>query len=423
MTKARPHGLARTLAAALVLAALAATGRGARAFDGPAGAGATISNRAEATYTDAEGTGFSTVSTTVTLTVLTVAAVTVTPDETESSANVSPNERVARLFRVCNTGNTPDFYTITSSEASAPAAVFSLHYDSDASGTLTPSDREIVLGATMSPRVAVGQCVGVVAEVNTNGGRAGDRFDVRINARSSVTDAVNAGVEDAGTIVNVYGNGARLSSPADPALPPVKLVDGHERVTTSPGQPLDYTVAFRNSGDVPARGVLLRDDLPDGLEYVADTLRLNGRSLTDAADADEGSFAGRRIEVRAVQLAVGELVEVAFRARVKASVAHGVGLVNTAVIGADNAPAISSTSATTVVDPFGVVYQGRSAGTPVAGAHVSLLADSASGAALQLASGSGSDPNTENVNPFGADSAGRFSFVLAPAQLGTAEQP
>jgi large repetitive protein len=423
MTRARPHSLARLLAAVL-FAALAATGRGALAFDGPtAGAGDTISNRAEATYTDAEGTGFATVSTTVTLTVLKVAAVTVTPDETEPSANVSPNERVTRLFRVCNTGNTPDFYTITSAEASAPAALVSLHFDSDASGTLDTSDREIAVGATMSPRVNVGQCLVVIAEVDTNGGRAGDRFDLRINARSSVTDAVNAGVEDAGAIINTYGAGPRFTSPADPALPPVKLVDGHDHVTTAPGQPLDYTIAFRNSGDVTAHGVVLRDDMPDGLEYVADTLRLNGRPVTDAADTDEGSLTGRRIEVRVAQMNVGDLIEVAFRARVAASVAHGKGIVNTAVVGAENVSAASSTAATVVVNPFGVVYQGRSAGAPVPGARVSLLADSTSGAAITLDNNSGSEPNTENANPFGSDGAGRFSFVLSNAQLGTSQTP
>src|SRR3712207_7641792 len=52
----------------------------------------TISNRAEATYADESGQEFMTVSQTVSVTVSTVAAVTVTPDETESSANVSPGE-------------------------------------------------------------------------------------------------------------------------------------------------------------------------------------------------------------------------------------------------------------------------------------------------------------------------------------------
>jgi uncharacterized repeat protein (TIGR01451 family) len=373
MSNARPRPLFRAIALTLVVAALAAAGRGAAARDGGAGAGVTISNRAEATYADESGQEFLTVSPTVTVTVSTVAAVTVTPDETEPSANVSPGERVTRLFRVCNTGNTPDFYTIVSAEASAPAALVSLHFDADGSGTLDSGDRPVTLDSTMSPRLARGQCVGVLAVVDANAGRVGDQFTVRIVARSSVADALNSGAQDAGTIVNTYGNGARLSSPASPELPPVKMVDGHESVTTSPGQVLSYTVSFRNSGDTTARNVRLQDDLPEGLDYVAATLRLGGRALTDAADADEGSVVRRRVELALAQVAVGEVVELSFQARVSQTVTHGAGLVNTAVTAADNAPAITSTSATAVASPFGVVYQGRSSGTPVPAARVSLF--------------------------------------------------
>jgi uncharacterized repeat protein (TIGR01451 family) len=424
MTNARPLSLVRLFALVLVVA-IAATGRVAAAPDGAEGAGVSISNRAEATYTDADGTSFSTVSPVVTITVLTVASVTVTPDETEASANVSPNERVTRLFRVCDTGNTADFYTLTSAEVTAPAALVSLHFDVDGSGTLSGADTLITLDSTMSPRLARGQCVGVIAIVDTNGGHAGEQFTVRIVARSSVADALNAGAQDVGTIINVYGNGARLTSITDPGLPPVKLVEGKEQVTTSPGQALTYTISFRNSGDVVARNMLLRDDLPEGLDYVAGTLRLGNRALTDAEDADEGSVVGRRIALRVSQLAVGEMVEVAFGARVAQGVTHGAGLVNNAVLAAENAPAISSTSATAIISPFGVVYQGRSSGTPVPGARVSLFADSSTGAlvALGAGQGAGSDPNLDNANPFMADAAGRWSFVLAPAQLGTTTAP
>ncbi|HYH86025.1 MAG TPA: hypothetical protein VEX60_11275, partial [Pyrinomonadaceae bacterium] len=423
MTNARPRSLACAFALLLVTALLAGE-RGALARDG-AEAGVTISNRAEATYTDADGTSFGTVSPTITLTVLTVAAVTVTPDETEASASVAPNERITRLFRVCNTGNTPDFYTVNSTDVSAPAALVSLHFDADASGTLTSSDREITLGATMSPRLARGQCVGVIATVDTNAGQPGQQLSISIVAHSSVADAVNAGAQDAGTIINVFGNGARISSPADPQLPPVKLVDGRESVTTAPGRTLGYTISFRNSGDISARNVVMRDDLPEGLEYVAGSLRLGTRNLTDADDADEGSFANanRRIEVRLAQVAVGEQVEVAFQARVAVGVAHGAGIVNTSVTGAENAPAVSSTTATAIVNPFGIVYQGRSAGTPVPGARVALLADSNGDAFVPLGAGVGSDPNDANVNPFAADGQGRWSFVLAPAQIGTPQSP
>jgi uncharacterized repeat protein (TIGR01451 family) len=425
MTNARPNILLRALALAVAFAALVAGGPGAFARDEAVGAGVTISNTAEATYTDADGTGFRTVSPTVTVTVSTVASVNVTPDETEASANVSPNERVTRLFRVCNTGNTPDFYTITKAEVSAPAALVSLHFDTDGSGTLDPSDRPVTLDSTMSPRLVRGQCVGVLALVDVNTGALGEQFTIRIVARSSVADALNAGAQDAGTIVNAYGNGARISSPADPGLPPVKLVEGRESVTTSPGQVLSYVIGFRNSGDTVARNVRLRDELPAGLNYVNGSLRLGGRALTDQEDADEGSFVGRSVEVRLAQVAIGETVEVGFQARASQGLAHGSGIVNTAVVGADNAPNVSSTSATAVASPFGIVYQGRSAGAPIPGARVSLFADSATGALVPLGGGAdaGLEPNLENSNPFAADTAGRWSFVLQSAQLGTPASP
>ncbi|MFL6256602.1 MAG: hypothetical protein ACJ74T_16475, partial [Pyrinomonadaceae bacterium] len=425
MTNARPHILLRAFALLLALAALTAGARVAAAREGGVGAGVVISNRAEATYADETGQEFATISPTVSVTVSTVAAVTVTPDETEPSATVSPNERVTRLFRVCNTGNTPDFYTIAAAEVSAPAALVSLSFDLDGSGTLDANDRPITLDSTMSPRLARGQCVGVLTVVDVNAGRLGEQFTIRIVARSSVADALNAGAQDAGTIVNAYGNGARLTAPSDPSLPPVKLVEGRESVTTSPGQALSYTITFRNSGDTAARNVALRDDLPEGLEYVAGTLRLNGRALSDASDADEGSVVGRRVELRVAQFAVGEILEVALQARVTHAVPHGTGIVNTASVAADNAPSVSSTSATAVASPFGVVYQGRSAGTPIPGAHVSLVADTTSGTLVTLGAGPGAglDPNNDNANPFASDAAGRWSFLLANAQLGTSQTP
>ena len=174
MINARPHILLRAFALLFAFAALAAGGRDAGAREGNVGAGVTISNQAEATYADETGQEFKTVSPTVTVTVSTVAAVTVTPDETEPSANVSPNERATRLFRVCNTGNTPDFYTITAAEVSAPAALVSLHFDVDGSGTLTAADLPVTLDATMSPRLARRQCVGVLAVLDVGRGSAGD---------------------------------------------------------------------------------------------------------------------------------------------------------------------------------------------------------------------------------------------------------
>jgi uncharacterized repeat protein (TIGR01451 family) len=396
----------------------------ARVPDDPTEAGAVLTNRAEASYTDDTGASFSTVSSTVTITVLAVSTLNVTPDETDPSASVAPNERVTRLFSICNTGNTPDLYTITRAEASAPATLTSLHFDVDGNGTLGDSDSLIQIGASLSPRLAPGRCVGVLAVVETGNVAPNSHLTINITARSNVTQSVNGLAENDGTIINAVGNGARLTDPANPNLPPLKLVEGHERISTSPGQVLTYTISFRNSGDVAARRVSIVDELPAALEYVPGTLHLAGRSLTDADDADEGHIAGHRLELRLASLAPAEVVQITFSARVTGQIASGTGAVNSAQLSAENAPAVDSSSTVAVVDPFGTVYSGRSGGSePIGGALLTIFKDQPNGTALSLNSGTGFTPNEANDNPFTTDGSGHFGFMLAPGQTGTPAAP
>ncbi|MCA1817161.1 MAG: DUF11 domain-containing protein, partial [Acidobacteria bacterium] len=186
------------------------------------------------------------------------------------------------------------------------------------------------------------------------------------------------------------------------------------------------TISFRNRGSVTARNVLAADDLPAGLEYVAGSLRLGARSLTDAADSDEGQLANnsRRVEVRLAQVRADELVTISFRARVTGEAHSGEGAVNVAALTGDNVERTNSSAATAVVNPFGVVFAGRSGGsTTVAGARVSLLTAPATDSALATVPGIGFVPNAANDNPFTTPAGGTFGFALSPAQLGAAGAP
>ncbi|HLL13977.1 MAG TPA: hypothetical protein VK388_02755 [Pyrinomonadaceae bacterium] len=378
-----------------------------------------ISNRAEAIYADEDGNEFSTVSTTITVTVRPVSAVVVTPDETAPSAAVAPGERITRLFRVCNFGNTPDLYTITRAEVTAPAALVALYFDTDASGTLTDTDAPVTLNSTMSPRLAPRACVGVLAVVDVNGSAPQTQLAIRLNARSNVSATVNGTVEDTGTIINTVGERARLTDPNNSALPPSKLVNNQERVTTAPGQTLDYAISFRNNGSVVARRVLVADDLPAGLQYVPGSLRLGARSLTDAADADEGQAVSlRRFEVRIAEVQPNEVVTINFRAQVTGDIAPGTGAVNRATLSGENFDSGQTSIATAVVNPFGTVYAGRSGGAvTVGGARVTLVTDPTTRTPLPTTAGIGFTPNLSNDNPYTTAPGGLFSFALTPAQL------
>ncbi len=188
----------------------------ARAFEGPTGGGTIISNRAEASYHDDAGESFTTVSPTVTVTVLAVAAIVVTPDETAPSDTVSPREQVTRLFRVCNTGNNPDTFTLTHAAVTAPATLNALYFDNDGSGTLNAGDAKITLNETSSPQLAPAGCIGVLAVIDTNDVAAQSTITINITARSNAANAVNGRSEDTGTIINVVGQGPRFTDPGNP---------------------------------------------------------------------------------------------------------------------------------------------------------------------------------------------------------------
>jgi uncharacterized repeat protein (TIGR01451 family) len=418
MTRAL-HKLIGCIALALALT----VGAGARLQNGhaPTPADTVISNRAEATYIDETGTGYGTVSDTVTVTVLPVNALTVTPDETAPSAIVAPREHVTRIFTICNTGNTPDLYTITRANASTPAAITNIYFDNDASGTVTNGDTPVTVDVTLSQRVAPGTCLGVLVLVDVNDYAPNSLLTITLTARSNVTGGPGGLAQDDGTIINAVGTGARLTSPRDTELPPVKLVDNQQHVTAAPGQALPYTISFRNSGDVPARNVVVSDELPEGLSYVAGTLRLDGRALTDQADTDEGLVRPpRQLEVRLSEVAPEQIVNVSFQAQVTGQIPAGTGAINRAVISAANAQAAQTTDAIAIVDPVGTVYAGRSGGTlTISGAHVTLNTDEQAAVPLLTTPDIGFTPNARNDNPFVTQAGGHFNFALAPEQVST----
>jgi uncharacterized repeat protein (TIGR01451 family) len=403
------RGAAKLLALLLVIA----TTLTAHAGDGSADAGTQISNRAEATYADDAGASYATVSETIVVTVLAVATVVVTPDETASSDTVAPHDQVTRAFRVCNTGNNVDSFSITRFDLTAPATLSALYFDNDASSSVNDGDALITLNQTSSPQLPPHNCIGVLAVINTNDVAPQSSLTLTLTARSNATNAVNGRGEDVGTIINAVGLGARLTDPNDSNRGPSKLINGLAQTVVTRSSEFSYVIAFKNSGDTAARNVVIKDRIPSSIDYVPGSLQLNDRSVSDAVDNDEGSVQAGEINIQLARVNPGESNRISFRARMGAASPAGTGLVNTATLTADNAPQISSSRATAIVDPFGVVFAGRGGSTtPIAGARVEIATDQNNENLLALPSDNGFAPNEKNENPFVSDAQGHFSFVL-----------
>jgi trimeric autotransporter adhesin len=344
------HKFSRTVLALLVAFLCASLGTSrARVGGESTPAGTIITNRAEATYEGEAGTKYDTVSETVTFTVVPVATLTVSPKETSPSASVSPQEQVTRVFRICNTGNVANTYTIVDADVTDPAHLANLYFDNDGSGTLTPGDTQITVGSTASASVATGACLGVLAIVDTNNIPFASLLRIHLTARSNATGAANGNVQDDGTIINEVGKGPQFTNPSSAALPPLKEINNLSQAVVSRGNPFTYTVSFRNSGDVSARNVVLTDDLPAGVEYFPGSLHLEfnsvNKDLSDAQDTDEGSAQGNHVELRLAQVAPEQIVRFTFKARLSNGAPAAVGLINAARIAADNAAPTQSTSA------------------------------------------------------------------------------
>ncbi len=371
--------------------------------------GTEIFNRAEADYFDFHGNRLSTVSQTVVFIVRSVPRLTVSPDETEPTAIVGANERIVRIFRVCNTGNVADTYQIGNSNISSPSAISNLYFDIDDSGTISNADIPIVLNQTNSPNTIISGCFNVLADILTNNISVGSRLEIEITARSNTS----TDVRDVGTIINIVGRSAIFTSPTNPNLPPLKQVNQNASYVGTIGERVNYSIDFKNSGDVPADNSIFLDNLPNEVRYAPNSLRLDGRNLTDPPNDDEGTVTGHRIEIRfARPIVAGQIVRITFQAIIEGAIPGGQGIINTANVSATNAATATTNPAVIIVNPYGVVYSGTGGGNVVVpNARVAVYLDNQGENLATFAPNVGFEPNAENLNPFSSNDQGRFTFA------------
>lgn len=383
--------------------------------------GRVITNQAHASYNDPSGNNYQTSSTPISLTVTAVINLSVTPDDTQPTGVLIPNETATRIFRVCNTGNVADTYALTQTTITPPATISALYWDADNSGTLTPADTPITLNTTLSPSVLPSECLNILAIIATGTIKLDEVVTIGITAKSTV----DGNKTDPGTSINKGGDATKVSDPANPSLPPVKYVENKDQVTSTAGAVLNYSINFRNSGVTPAINVLLSDDLPRELDYIPGTLKVGTTSLTDAIDGDAGQVINnRRLEVKVASVAVNEVVSATFQAKLNSNTKPGVGVINTAIVAGDNiGTAIRTAKTTVVINPEGTVYAGYSGGSvPIAGAKVVVTTDQDGKTPLVLANG-GFAPNPNNENPFLSNPQGHFAFAFSPNQVGAPGAP
>jgi len=382
-------------------------------------AGTSLTNQAGVSHDTPGGSSATTLSNPVSLAIAAVSGIGVTPDDLVASGSVLPAAGIIRRFLVTNLGNQDGSFRVTALSVSAPASLSGVYFDLNGDSILDASDPPVTVGATASPPLAPGASLGVLVSYSAAGVPSGTQVVLALSAETLQPGSANGLASDSGTIRDLVGGGPLFIDPASAGQPPLKTVNGSRRVNASRGSDVLFEIAFANGGSAAATNVIVTDALASGLIYVAGSLQLDGAPLSDAADADAGEFASGTVSVRIPLVDPGEFHIVRFHCRIDPTLPAGLLLVNTGQVAADGVPAVTSSQAEVLEDPYGILFQAGS-GLSVDAAQVALFADASATLPCPIPAlpGTGAVPNLDNSNPYTTDSSGRYSFLPDASTLG-----
>jgi uncharacterized repeat protein (TIGR01451 family) len=291
----------------LSVAVVAALGAPLASHAAGTAAGTNIQNTAQVSYTVGSST-VTTSSNTSSVTVaeildavLTIAAPTVT---------VSPGASAEELvFTLTNTGNGTETFNLTALSAGVVGDDFdptlaspAIYFDTDNSGDFSGSDVAYNLGAN-NPVLAADASVRLIVVNNIPGTAAnGNRGRSQLTAAAATgtgapgTAFIGGGDGGVDAVAGTTGGDSVLFGEylvADVQLTAVKsqtIVDQFGGARPLPGARINYQVVVTPSGSGNATAAAFSDRVPTNTTYVGGSLRLNGASLSDGADADAGTF-------------------------------------------------------------------------------------------------------------------------------------
>lgn len=287
---------------ALAPLAIAAALITAPAHAGGVKAGTLIENTASATYDG--GAGPVTIpSNTITVKVDELLDVTVTSRDS-GPVSAAPGSAVL-TFELTNTGNGPEAFTLTANPAVAgndfDTTVNGIAVDTNGNGVYDPGVDQMLTGPATTAAIAADASLTVFVLVTIPGGVAdGDQSDVSLLAEA-VTGTGAPGTAFAGqgagggnAIVGSTGANATATGSLSVGITDVDLIksatvrDPFGGTGIVPGATITYAIRAEVRGSGSVSDLVVTDAAPADTTYVAGSLKLDGATLTDAADADAG---------------------------------------------------------------------------------------------------------------------------------------
>ena len=225
------------------------------------------------------------------------------------STLVTPGETGrALLFTVTNTGNGTETFSLAIDSAlggddfDPVPAVPAIYFDTDGSGDLTPADQAYVPGGN-DPVLAADAAVDIFLVNDIPGGATNGQVGFSELTATSTTGtgapgSVVGGGGDGGVDAVIGTSGGEAADQGEYVVSDVQVTfakiqavaDPFGGTEAVPGATITYTITFDVTNGGTATGAVVNDPIPAFTTYVADTITLNGASLTDAIDGDVGEF-------------------------------------------------------------------------------------------------------------------------------------
>jgi uncharacterized repeat protein (TIGR01451 family) len=296
-------------------------------------AGTNIVNVATATYELPNGDEASIDSNIVTLKVdelLDVSVAWSDPSDVTASAGAA-GQRLK--FTVTNGGNGAESFTLATLANGGgddfDPSVTSIVLDSNGNGAYDAGVDTVYVSGSNDPQLDPDQSITVfvlssipaaagdgqrgridlTAVANTGSGAPGTSFAGQgQGGGDAVVGATGADADDDGYYRVARASVAFVKSAA--------VADAFGGTAAAPGSTVTYTLAATVSGTGSLANLRVSDPVPAGTTYQPGSLTLEGAALTDAADADSGSFTGTAINVGLGTVAAGATRTITFQVKI-----------------------------------------------------------------------------------------------------------
>lgn len=250
------------------------------------------------------------------------------------SVPVAPGDQKRALsFRVVNAGNAPEAFALAAQGTIGgdqwDPAITSLALDSNGNGLFDPGVDQTYRPGVDDPLLQADASITVFVLSSVPAGLADAAIGLASLRATATTGSGSPGTVFAGqgvrgtdavvggTTATAVSQGSLIASLAVPQLAKAQqILDLNGGNSALPGATITYTLTASYAGSVPTSGGLVEDPIPAGTSYVPGSLKLNGASLTDAADGDAGEVGTTGVRVAIGTLSMRSSAVVSFQVRV-----------------------------------------------------------------------------------------------------------